>query len=57
MAINMTENYSIEIIGNSSQVEDSLVLAKSFMMFKIGKFTVRILMQIIYSLRKRDNVK
>ena len=57
MASNTTKHYSIEVIGNSSQVENPLVLAKSFMIFKIGKCTLRILMQIIYSLRKNDNDK
>ena len=42
MESNMTKHCSIEVIGNSSQVEDPLVLAKSFMMFKIGKSTLRI---------------
>ena len=37
MASNMTKDYSNEVIANISQAEDQLVIAKYFMMFKIGK--------------------
>ena len=36
MTLNMTENYSLNI-GKASQVDGPRTLAKSYMMYKIGK--------------------